>query len=90
MRTIFATFNIAFAEARHNLVARLIDTHRLKAAASQSAQAITAYLHYACENGADPARAIGDRTELSRVLGNGGLMTESQSAQQAAHMIGAR
>jgi len=63
MRTIFATFNIVFAEARHNLVARLIDTHRLKAAASQSAQAITAYLHYARENRADPARAIGDRTQ---------------------------
>ena len=55
MRTIFATFNIVFAEARHNLVARLIDTHRLKAAASQSAQAITAYLHYARENRGQPS-----------------------------------
>jgi hypothetical protein len=42
------------------------------------------------KTGANPARAIGDRTELSRVPGNGGLMTESQSAHQAADMIGAR
>ena len=82
-------FAITFAEARHNLVARLIDNHRPREAAAQSAQAIAAYRHYAAETGADRPRAIRNLTELARLLHDGGLTSESQSAQHAANEIAA-
>src|SRR6266536_269178 len=80
-------FDISFAEARHNLIARLIDARRLDDAAAQSAEAITAYERYAAERGADRARAQADLEELARVLRAGGLDSKADSAQAAAAAI---
>jgi hypothetical protein len=82
-------FDITFADARQNLVARLIDANRLVDAAAQATQAIAAYRQYAAEVGADHARAIAELTDLANVLQNGGLTPESQSAKNAATAIGA-
>jgi hypothetical protein len=82
-------FDITFANARQNLVARLIDAHRPQDAAAQSAQAIAAYRQYAAEAGADRALAVTQLTDLAQVLRNGGLATESQRAEDAAAAIGA-
>ena len=82
-------FDITFADARQNLVARLIDANRPEDAAVQATQAIAAYRQYAAEVGADHARAITELTDLANVLQNGGLTPESQSAKNAATAIGA-
>jgi hypothetical protein len=58
MRMIFATFENTFAEARHNPVTRLINARRLKAAASQSTPAITAYLPPRETGQTEPARLV--------------------------------
>jgi hypothetical protein len=81
-------FDLTFADARQNLVARLIGAHRPQDAAAQATQAIAAYSQYAAEAGADHASAINELTNLANVLQNGGLTLESQSATDAATAIG--
>lgn len=81
-------FDLTFADARQNLVARLIDARRPEDAAAQATQAIAAYRQYAAESGADHTSAINELTNLANVLQNGGLTPESQNAKDAATAIG--
>jgi hypothetical protein len=81
------TFQITFAEARHNLIARLLDDHRPTEARALVAETVAAYRNYATETGADLLRAASDLTQLVGVLAGGSLTAESQSAQQAADEI---
>jgi hypothetical protein len=80
-------YQITFAEARHNLIARLIDDHRSTEAADLVAQTVSAYRDYAAQAGADHLRVAQDLRELAQVLSDAGLDDESRTAQRAADEI---
>jgi hypothetical protein len=76
---------IELAEARHNLVARMLDASQIERAAEQVPAAIAAYRTYAATDGSDIDRAVRDLTELATVvLAPAGLADLAAAAQQAA------
>jgi hypothetical protein len=80
-------FQIMFAEARHNLIARLLDDSRRTEASALVAETVAAYRDYAAEPGAESPRAASDLTQLAGVLAAASLTSESQRAQQAADQL---
>jgi hypothetical protein len=78
-------FDIKFAEARHDLIARLIDDDRRPEAQTLVAETIDGYRQYASEPRANRALVIDDLTDLARLLLQAQLTTESEAAQQAAN-----
>lgn len=81
-------FDIKFAEARHDLIARLVDNQRRPEAKALVIETIDAYRTYAAEPGANRVLAVSDLTDLARVLGEARLPTESDAAKQAAAALG--
>ena len=76
--------HIQLAEARHNLILRLIDDDRAQQAATLVAATIDAYNHYAALPGADVARVGRDLADLAGRLSGAGLPSEAATVQAAA------
>jgi hypothetical protein len=77
-------FEIKFAEAQQDLIARLIDDTQIPAAQALVDETLDAYRRYASEAKADQAQAVADLTDLARILREAQLIAESQRATQAA------
>ena len=77
-------FDFKFAEARQDLIARLIDDGQTAQAQALVAETIDAYRQYASDQGADPTLAVGDLTGLAQLLAAARLTAETAAAQQAA------
>jgi hypothetical protein len=80
---------IMLAEARHNLIARLIDNHQAAQAAALAAPAIAAYQAYAATPGADLGRTGRDLVQLAAQLRAIGDTADAATAQQAADDLAA-
>jgi hypothetical protein len=75
-------YQIAVAEARHNLIARLLENSRPADAAELVAQTLTAYREYAAAPGADLTRVARDLAELAGLLAAAGLTAEAADVQR--------
>jgi hypothetical protein len=74
---------LKLAEARHNLIARLIDAQHVDEAATLAPQTITAYRDYAAAPGADIMRVAQDLAELAPQLHREGLILEADNVRRA-------
>jgi hypothetical protein len=61
-------YPIAFAEARHNLIARLVDVHQVDRAIALLAETVAAYRDYVALPDAQLERAARDLSELSVII----------------------
>jgi hypothetical protein len=77
-------FDLKFAEARQDLIARLIDDGRTSDARALVSGTIGAYRQYANDEGANRTLVVGDLTELAQLLAAAQLPADSAAAQQAA------
>ncbi|MFM9707848.1 hypothetical protein [Streptomyces galilaeus] len=80
-------YHISFAEARHNLIARLIDEGRTEEAASLVAETIAGYKEYAYLAGADGMRASRNLAELASLMARAGRSTAAEAAQEASEAM---
>ncbi|WP_405766608.1 hypothetical protein OHU34_14010 [Streptomyces sp. NBC_00080] len=80
-------YEIAFTEARHNLIARLLDDHQLDQAVALVPETITGYRQYARLAGADVMRAGRDLGALANQMAGAGRTIEAEAAQQAADEV---
>jgi hypothetical protein len=76
-------YTITFAEARHNLIAWLLDAGEVEPAASIASETVSGYLEYAAAPGASIERAVKDLEELAKQLSGALLPIEALRAQQA-------
>jgi hypothetical protein len=81
---------IAVAEARHNLIVRLLENSRPAEAANLVAQTLTAYRDYVAAPGADLTRVARDLAELAGLLAQAGLTAEAADTQRTLDQINAR
>jgi hypothetical protein len=79
---------ILLAEARHNLIARLIEDQRVDQAAALVPATLTAYRAYAALPGADILRVGRDLNQLAAQLAANGLDAQAAAARQAAQDLG--
>jgi len=79
---------IMLAEARHNLVARLIEAGRADEAGALVGAAIAAYRHYTAISGADILRVGRSLAQLASQLANNGRPAEAVAVQEAAQDLG--
>ncbi|WP_329321724.1 hypothetical protein [Streptomyces sp. NBC_01262] len=80
-------YEVAFAEARHNLIARLLDGHQLDQAVGLVPETIAGYRQYARLAGADVMRAGRDLGALANQMAGAGRTVEAEAAQQAADEV---
>jgi len=78
---------LTLAEARQNLMIRLIDLTRFAQATALTETTIAAYHDYAAAPGSDKHRAAADLIELARRLSLAGLSTDADSVHHAADEI---
>ncbi len=77
-------FDFKFAEARQDLIARLIDDGRTSDARALVNETIDAYRQYASDEGAKRTLVVGDLIGLAQLLAAAQLAADSAAAQQAA------
>ncbi|WP_176742568.1 peptidoglycan-binding protein [Streptomyces sp. LUP47B] len=80
----FFFHQIAFVEAGHNLIARLIDDDHLEQAARLVQETIAGYRQYSRLPGADTMRVGRDLAELAALMTRVGRTAEAAAAQRAA------
>jgi hypothetical protein len=78
-------YQIMLAEARHNLIARLIGAQRPQQAIALADETISGYQAYAAMPGADLARVARDLAELAGQLQGIGDTAHAAEARQAAN-----
>lgn len=78
-----ATHRITLADARHTLMARLIDAGRPAEAAALTARTVADYRQYAAAENADVQRVLSELAKLAALLLGAGLSAEAAQAQQA-------
>jgi hypothetical protein len=83
-------YRIMLAEARHNLIARLINDQQIEPAAVLVSAAITAYRDYIALPGADLLRVGGDLGQLASLLISSGRPHEAEQVREAAAEIAPR
>lgn len=79
-----ADYLITLAEARHNLIFRLVDAGRIADGLALAPETISDYRQYLVLPGADLERTAQDLTVLSKVLVDEGAPGSALDAQQAA------
>jgi hypothetical protein len=80
-------YQIAVAEARHNLILRLLENSRPAEAAGLVAQTLAAYREYAAAPGADLTRVALDLAQLAGTLTQAGLTAEAADVQRTLDQV---
>jgi hypothetical protein len=83
-----AEVTLLLAEARHNLIARLIDDQRVDQAAALVPATLAGYRAYAALPGADILRVGRDLNQLAAQLTTSGLDAQAAAARQVAQDLG--
>lgn len=85
--TIELAHRLDLANARHNLVARLLDAGQRDEAAAVAAVVVGEYLDYAARAGADVAEAVAQLRAFQHVVDGGGLTEASASTSAAINSL---